>query len=1341
MKAIRKLFGLSIFLLAIILTGCTTSVSFTINFDSNGGTDVAAIVTDGSSTITIPGDPTKEGFFFGGWYWDNNTFSQPFTANSLLDSPLSSNMTVYAKWNEDDNYIPPGSVQVTFDSNGGTVIDPVHVLIGHTIAIPVVTKNGYTLDGWYTSVNGGVTLDERWSFTTSQVTNAITLYAKWNINTYTITYHLNNGINSISNPSTFTYESDTILLENPTKDGYTFIGWYQQEDLTGDLVAEIATNSYGDNNLYAKWEINQYTINFESNGGSSIDSITQDYNTIVTEPSEPTREGYTFARWYTSGAFSTVFTFNTMSASNMTAYAKWNAKSYTITFETNGGSAVTAKTQNYATNVTAPTNPAKTGYTFDGWYSDSAFVNAFTFSTMLAENITLYAKWIINQYFISYYLVNETVTQIEAGLYHSLAITSTGRVFAWGNNEYGQLGDGTTTQKSTPMNITSLFGLATGETVTQIVAGSNHSFALTSTGRVFAWGHNEYGQLGDGTSANKSTPTETTTSFGLASGETVTQIVAGFYHSLAITLNGRVFAWGYNNNGQLGDGTIASKYTPTNITAGFGLSVGETVTQIVAGAWHSLAITSNGRVFAWGGNGLGQLGDGETSFYKSTPMNITSRFGLATGETVTQIVAGLGHSFVITSNGRVFAWGYNSEGQLGNGTTTSKSTPTEITARFGLSAGETVTQIVAGDYYSLSITSTGRVFAWGNNEYGQLGDGTTVNKSILTDITFAREIELLQTSQYDYSTSIVEFVPTREGYSFGGWYIDILLTNPCTYTSMPSQNITLYGKWTANSYTITFETNGGSVVTSKTQNYATNVTAPTNPAKTGYTFDGWYSDSTFENAYTFTTIPAENITVYVKWEINQYDVTYYYMPEDFDPMTDVSLMPGETITQIVAGSNHSLSITSTGRVFAWGGNGLGQLGDGTTTNKTIPVEITENFNLSTGEKITSIFLGGWHSSALTSTGRVFAWGSNYYGQLGDGTSTNRNTPIDITSSFNLNEDEIITDLFLGRYQSSALTANGRLFTWGLNDLKQILHYEIGNIDTPREILNRFSLSDNERIISISFGGSHSSAITSTGRIFTWGGYNFSGQLGHSVIGGVYGSSMREITSGFNLDDNEIITQVSLGDDHSSAITSNGRVFAWGNNSNGQLGDGTTSNKFAPTEITACFGLATGETVTQIVAEGHHSLAITSTGRVFAWGYNIYGQLGDGTTTDKSTPTNITSRFGLATGETVTQIIAGTNHSLVITSTGRVFAWGYNYYGQLGDGTTISKATPTNITFIPLILFQSDTYYFGATIIELVPTCSGYTFGGWYTDNSFSQLYVFTTIPAQNIMLYGKGIPN
>ena len=412
MGHVKKIIGLGIFLLATILTSCTTSVAFTINFDTNGGTDVADIVTDGDSIITISDDPVKEGFFFGGWYWDNNTFSQPFTANSLLDSPLSSNMTVYAKWNEDDNYIPPGFIQVTFDSNGGTVLDPANVLIGHTIAIPVVTKDGYTLDGWYTSINGGATLDEKWSLTTSEVINNFTLYAKWNINTYTITYHLNDGTNNDSNLDAFTFETEIISLEDPIKEGYSFLGWYQHEDFTGDVITEIAPQSYEDYELYAKWEINEYTLTFNSNEGSLINPITQDYNTTVVEPSNPTREGYTFGGWYSDVNLTATHVFTFMPAENITLYAKWEINEYTLTFDSNEGTSINPIVQDYNTIIIEPLEPIRAGYTFIWWYTDTNLTADYTFTNMPSEDLILYAKWNLNYYQIVYEL-NDGINNIN----------------------------------------------------------------------------------------------------------------------------------------------------------------------------------------------------------------------------------------------------------------------------------------------------------------------------------------------------------------------------------------------------------------------------------------------------------------------------------------------------------------------------------------------------------------------------------------------------------------------------------------------------------------------------------------------------------------------------------------------------------------------------------------------------------------------------------------------------------------------------------------------------------------------------------------------------------------
>ncbi len=297
-----------------------------------------------------------------------------------------------------------------------------------------------------------------------------------------------------------------------------------------------------------------------------------------------------------------------------------------------------------------------------------------------------------------------TVTAIAGGQFHSLALTSSGQVLAWGNNGDGELGNGTTTDSSTPVAVS----LPSGTTVTAIAGGSYHSLALTSSGQVLAWGSNNRGQLGNGTTTYSSIPVPVS----LPSGTTVTAIAGGGYHSLALTSTGQVLAWGNNVQGELGNGTTTDSSTPVPVS----LPSGTTVTAIAGGFEYSLALTSTLHVLAWGLNANGELGNGTTT-NSSTPVAVSQPWGTY----VTAIAGGLFHSLALTSTGQVLDWGYNGEGELGNGTTTNSSTPVPVS----LPSGTTVTAIAGGQDHSLALTSSGQVLAWGYNAEGELGNGTT----------------------------------------------------------------------------------------------------------------------------------------------------------------------------------------------------------------------------------------------------------------------------------------------------------------------------------------------------------------------------------------------------------------------------------------------------------------------------------------------------------------------------------------------------------------------------------------------------------------------------------------
>lgn len=304
-----------------------------------------------------------------------------------------------------------------------------------------------------------------------------------------------------------------------------------------------------------------------------------------------------------------------------------------------------------------------------------------------------------------------------------LAVTTTGQVYAWGNNDVGQLGDGTTKRRLTPVRV----DLPAGVKVTAVRPGGYFALALTSTGKLLAWGDNKTGELGNGTTRDRAKPFPVS----LPKGVTVKAISAGDEGSYALTTTGRMLSWGGNTAGQLGDGTTQGRKTPGYVS----LPPGATVASIAAGPLTGYAVTKSGGLLAWGQNNYGQLGDGTTR-QRDKPV----RVALPGGTRVVAAVSGYWHVLALTTGGKVLAWGGNQVGQLGIGTTTDRHRPVFVQ----LPKGVKVSGLAAGKDYSLALTDEGvqagpsrfgpssapvvhGILGWGGNERGQLGTGNTDN--------------------------------------------------------------------------------------------------------------------------------------------------------------------------------------------------------------------------------------------------------------------------------------------------------------------------------------------------------------------------------------------------------------------------------------------------------------------------------------------------------------------------------------------------------------------------------------------------------------------------------------
>ncbi len=298
---------------------------------------------------------------------------------------------------------------------------------------------------------------------------------------------------------------------------------------------------------------------------------------------------------------------------------------------------------------------------------------------------------------------------LSSGGFFASALTKAGGVDCWGRNASGELGDGTTTDRSVPVDV---LGLTSG--VSAVSAGGAYTCALTDHRGVTCWGDNSFGELGDGSMTNSSTPVDVS---ALTSG--VAAISSGQYAASALMVSGGVKCWGDNGQGQLGDGSRTSTSTAVDVS---GLASG--VVAVSAGGSHTCALTVSGGVKCWGDNDQGQLGDGSRTS-TSTPVDVS---GLASG--VVAVSAGGSHTCALMVSGGVKCWGDNDQGQLGDGSRTSTSTPVDVS---GLASG--VVAVSAGGSHTCALMVSGGVECWGDNDQGQVGDGTAASTSTAVDVS------------------------------------------------------------------------------------------------------------------------------------------------------------------------------------------------------------------------------------------------------------------------------------------------------------------------------------------------------------------------------------------------------------------------------------------------------------------------------------------------------------------------------------------------------------------------------------------------------------------------------
>ena len=908
---------------------------------------------------------------------------------------------------------------------------------------------------------------------------------------------------------------------------------------------------------------------------------------------------------------------------------------------------------------------------------------------------------------------------VAAGGRHTVALKKDGTVWTWGYNAHGELGDGTAVTKYYPVQVqTGEQKSGTGylENIIEIAAGAYHNLALAKDGTVWAWGYNGYGQLGNNTATNSSLPVKVT---GLTD---AVSIAAGYYNSFAVRKDGSVWSWGHNAYGSLGNGNTSNQYIPRRVLGGASGSQYLTdIVEVKAATYHTLALKANGTVYAWGYNGLGQLGSSGSDSY--TPVQVVTGGQSSASGYLEKVVdidvssdddSGYGTSIALTESKEVYGWGYSGYGALGKTGT--------ITTPIKVSNVKTAVQIAIGGtsngQFTYILKEDGTVSSLGYNTYGQLGNGNNSSTAGIQTVQNVKDIVQVVGSQNGYYGVFVKKDGTVWTVGYNGY-------GQLGNGTADNKSVAIQAGTEGSNVLVVREITLGSNIDSntpigKTGTYGDNNTVISNVTLRGDNgenkFDAFNISSTgvsrkfnlnlgvdeekrltSSDKLTFKSMNPEIATVDASGNVRpahkgnygstailiEYTYNDLGVQNKFRGMIRVNVAPymGIASPMVAAGGRYTIALRYDGTVWAWGYNKNGELGQGDTTNVYSPVQVKSADGNSYLTDIIEIAAGSNHNLALDKDGTVWAWGYNGYGQLGNKTATSSSLPVKVKTGDGSVDLTGVVSIAAGYYNSFAVRKDGSVWSWGHNAYGSLGNGNTSNQYIPRRVLGGASgsqyLTD---IVEVKAATYHTLALKANGTVYAWG-YNGLGQLGSSgsdsytpvqVVTGGQSSASGYLEKVVDID-------VSSDDDSgygtSIALTESKEVYGWGYSGYGALGKtGTITTPIKVSNVKTAVQIAIGGT-----SNGQFTYILNEDGTVSSLGYNRYGQLGNGKTGDTNTIVqDVQNSEKLVNG--ILQVTGSQNgyYGAFVKKDGTVWTVGYNGYGQLGNGSTDNKSQPIQV---------------------------------------------------------------
>lgn len=699
----------------------------------------------------------------------------------------------------------------------------------------------------------------------------------------------------------------------------------------------------------------------------------------------------------------------------------------------------------------------------------------------------------------------------------------------------------------------------TNDLFAQISGGPSFSCGLTSEGKVYCWGSDGYGRLGNGPAGDQDIPGP------INSADRFRKVAVGEDHACALRLDNRILCWGRALAGRLGNGdAVNDQASPVLISST------DTFRDVAAGSRHTCAVRTDGLAFCWGDDGGGALGNDAILADSATPVQV------ATITNVKAIYPMTYATCALLASGDAYCWGINSSGQLGIGSTTEQRTPAAVTG--GLKFKQLTGNAVA--YHVCGLIGDGKAYCWGSDTDSQLGD----------DATQANKL----------SPALVS-----GGYVFRDISVGVFST--CGITD--AGDARCWGRQDA----------GG--------------------LGNGTTAAGFGSS-------------PQLVSGSLKWR-----------------------------TVAVNGLG-ACGLAGDGRLYCWGERAAAVLGTGNSSDQ--PSPILANVSNLTGENnFIQMGTGHTHACGLKASGEVYCWGDNTTGRLGIGSGASQSSPVKASMP------EAAISLGVGLSTTCAVGVSGNLFCWG-PDTQEAMGNGSGVVN---HLTPTMTGTSSDRWLATTGSESAHCALRSNGKPYCWG-YNDLGQSGTGVGG--------DIPSPTVVSTSELFTQIESRWKHSCGLTDSGVGRCWGNNAWGGLGDGTTTNSSTPVNVTSISNILTMNT------GGGHTCALLASGKTYCWGFDVVGQVGNGAAGGPASPTAIDAT------NTYVKLAIGYRHSCGIRANGYLYCWGEDAAGELGDDATLAvKDVPTAVALsYPVANAWTGSYLSFASTGDML--------WGWGTDG-YDQL--------------------